>query len=89
MAKLTFFERLFSIRINLKNWSIGYYYQLNCRDEENVKIFQEWFALKCGICRKFSTGCGERKCSFCGICPECNKELQEMYERESNVDDSK
>ncbi len=87
MAKLTFFERLFPIRISWKDWSVGYYCQLDFLDGynryENIKIFQEWFVLKCHVCHKFSTGCGDKWCSFCGICRKCNKELQKMYEKDS------
>lgn len=82
MAKLTLFERLFPIRISIKDWSIGYYYNFSDVSGD-IKIFRGWFALKCGICHKWSRGCGELNCSFCGICSSCNKRLEEMYNKEN------
>lgn len=83
MSKLTVIERLLPIRIRFKDWSIGYYYQLNTSKHENIKIYQEWATLKCHICHEWSKGCGEKGCNFCGVCKKCNTELEKIYEKEN------
>lgn len=37
-------------------------------------VMRELFALKCGLCRRWSMGCAEHW--FCGMCPKCGETLQ-------------
>lgn len=37
--------------------------------------YEQWFALRCGQCRRFTLGCHEHW--FCGTCLVCRKKLDD------------
>ena len=62
---------LMKIIWNWYNWSLS-----RQKAEGDTRVFDQLFALKCGLCNRFTLGC---KCHyFCGLCEPCRHEVEDV-----------